>query len=67
MKKMIPQALCPNCNAKLTYEGEMAAPGYGKCWKCDQCGHSYVQIGGTYIDTADVDPDEGPPWVMDDL
>jgi hypothetical protein len=56
---------CKNCNSQLTYGGEMAAPGYGQCWKCTECKHSFVKIGTSLIDCATVPKDEEPPWLME--
>lgn len=47
---------CPNCNEKLKYEAEVAAPGHGQSWSCSRCGNIYYKKGKKLTNWRDVDP-----------
>ena len=55
LEKMKTDFLC-NCGQALVYEGDIAAPGFGRNWKCLTCGANYLETGGKPKNWNDIDP-----------
>ena len=56
---------CPTCQSTdITYNGEIAAPGYGKSYSCRSCGANLRVVGKSIQDYADIDPSDldMDPW-----
>lgn len=48
---------CPTCEAPAHYVADIAAPGFGQSWECDN-GHPLLKVGNTLTDYKDLSPED---------
>lgn len=49
---------------RVVYRATFGAPGVGQSWECNECAKTWVRIGNSVIDPAEVPENEEPPWIL---